>query len=113
MNVITTAGSIRKAMISAAAVCLMTLPVIASASLLNSSTGADGSYDSSSYDSAESQERLYEALKNESRNTCGPTSVSVAGSVERAMDNKKCFQETLTVAVQRVDNPGVSKLHQQ
>jgi len=111
MKEMTSTRSIRKLVVSTAAVCLMTLPVFASASILNSSIDQD-TYNAAGLDSAAGQERLYKKLQNESRNVCGSSNIHAAGSVERAVDNEKCYRETLTVAVQRVGNEGLSDLHQ-
>jgi UrcA family protein len=112
MNKVPSASFFRNAVVFAAAFCVLALPVIASASILNSSHQAQKAASAVNLDTPEGQERYYGKLKNESRNICGSSSVNAAGSLERATDNEKCFNETLNVAVQRVNNPAVTEIHQ-
>jgi len=112
MNKVPPANLFRNAVVSAAVIWVLALPVIVSASILNNSHEAQKAASAVNLDTAEGQESFYGKLKNESRNICGSSSVNVAGSLERAADNEKCFNETLDVAVQRADNPAVTELHQ-
>jgi len=113
VNKLLTARSIRNTLLSVAAVTAITFPLFASAS---SSDTADGN---TSLLNAEKKQvvsddpaSLYARLENASRNMCGSSSVSATGSVRRSTANAECYDGTLTAAVERLDNPDVSALHQ-
>lgn len=55
---------------------------------------------------------LYAKLELASRNMCGSSNIQATGSIRRAKANEECYDGTLTAAVQRLDNPAVSELHQ-
>ena len=61
--------------------------------------------------SEEGQEVLYSRLRNAAKQVCGATSVHKAGSVKRAQNNRSCFDETLTRAVDSVGNEGLVAVH--
>jgi UrcA family protein len=59
-----------------------------------------------------SAEALYEQLKYESRRVCGSSNIRLTGSVERSVANDECYEGTLTAAVERVNDPAVTALHE-
>ena len=62
-------------------------------------------------DNASGQEAAYKRLKRAARNLCGSPNLREAGGLEQAMSNRECFSETLTEAVETLDNRDVSALH--
>ena len=114
MKKLSTAHRIRKILLSAVAVAVMTSPLLAAASSHNDSVSDDqNTHDNPELMTTESQKRLYKELKYKSRKICGPTGVGAAGSLERAISNKECYEDTLAVAVLRLDTPAITALHQE
>ncbi len=109
-----TTRSIRNAIISVAAVSVMALPLFASASVNNNTGGSVGViFSEADLVSTTAHEDLYVRLQNASRKICGSTSLIVTGSVRRTTANTECYEGTLTAAVERLDNPEVTALHNQ
>ena len=109
MNPTFNAKSIKQALVSAIAVSLITLPLLASAAENKSGIF----YSPQSLNNTTDQEVMYAKLKNASRNICGSSNLQVTGSVERVIGNDECYEGTLTAAVERLGNSEVSALHQQ
>ena len=105
-----TLNTVRHTLLSAAAIAVMAFPLFASASVLDAPQANVQALDLSD---ARDQQSLYEKLQDQSRKVCGSTNLHLTGSVERSAANEECYQETLDVAVQRVNNPGIDQLHQQ
>jgi UrcA family protein len=57
------------------------------------------------------QEILYSRLQKAAKKICGSNSVVETGSLQRAMGNKSCYQETLTKAVESTGNQGLRQIH--
>ena len=114
MKKLSTAHCIRKMLLSAVAVAVMTSPLFAAASSRNDSVNDDqNTHGNPDLMSIEGQKRLYKKLKVKSRKTCGPTGIGSAGSLERATANKECYKDTLAIAVLRLDDPAITALHQE
>lgn len=109
MNVKINANSIKQALVSAIAVSLIALPLMASAGDNKSSIF----YSKQNLDNSTDQEILYAKLKDASRDMCGSSNLQVTGSVERVTANDECYEGTLTAAVERLGNAEVKALHQQ
>jgi len=104
-----TLNTVRHTLLSAAAIAALAFPLLGSASVLDAPKASVGSLDLS--DTSDQQE-LYERLQDQSRKVCGSTNLHITGSVERSAGNEACYQETLGVAVERVNNAGIQELHQ-
>jgi UrcA family protein len=114
MKKISTAHCIRKMLLSAVAVAVMTLPLLVAASSRNDSVNDDqNTHDNQELMTTEGQKRLYKELKYKSRKICGPAGIGAAGSLERAISNKECYEDTLAIAVLRLDTPAITALHQE
>lgn len=105
-----TLNTVRRTLLSAAAIAAVVFPLFASASVLDAPEANIQTLDLSD---ARDQQALYERLQDQSRKVCGSTNLHLTGSVERSAGNEKCYQETLDVAVQRVNNAGIQELHQE
>jgi len=107
------ASSIKHTLVSVIAVSLIAIPMLASAGSAASSTKkASIFYDSKSLDNPTDQEILYARIKDAARDMCGTDNLHVTGSVERSRSNDECYEGTLTAAVNRLDDPRVSALHE-
>jgi UrcA family protein len=114
MKKLSTAHCIRKMLLSAVAVAVMTSPLLAAASSRNDSVSEDqNTHGNPDLMITEGQKRLYKELKYKSRKICGPTGIGAAGSLERAISNKECYEDTLAIAVLRLDTPAITALHQE
>jgi UrcA family protein len=109
MNTVFKTRTIKQTIVSAIAISLMTLPLLASAG--EKATGVF--YSSSNLDNSTDQEILYARLKDASEEICGSSRLQVTGSVERITANKECYEGTLDAAVERLGNTEVKELHQQ
>ena len=105
-----TLNTVRRTLFSAAAIAAMAFPLLGSASVLDDPRVAVEALDLSD---ERDQQELYDRLQDQSRKVCGSTNLHITGSVERSVGNEECYQETLDVAVQRVNNAGIKELHQQ
>ncbi|MBT8078977.1 MAG: UrcA family protein [Gammaproteobacteria bacterium] len=54
---------------------------------------------------------LYKRLQNASEELCGPLSYSKAGNLNLLTQNRQCYQETLSSAVDKVGSEALSELH--
>jgi UrcA family protein len=114
MKKLSTARCIRKTLIFAVAVAVMTLPLLTAASTLNATSGDEqNTKGNPELTTVEGQKQLYKKLKAKSRKTCGPTNMRAAGSLERASANKECYEDTLAIAVLRLNNAAITALHQE
>lgn len=57
------------------------------------------------------QKVLYQRLKLAAIQICGPTEVTMTGSLSRARANQLCYSETLENAVGKLNMPAIQKLH--
>ena len=62
-------------------------------------------------DSSAGQEMLYERLKTAAKQVCGTTNLREAGSLERALQNRSCYRDALSQAVEDVNNAGITGIH--
>ena len=109
MNSKLSANSVKKTIVSAIAISMITLPLLASAG----GNAAGIFYSKENLKNSTDQEMLYEKLKDTSRDICGSSNLRLTGSVERASGNEECYQGTLNAAVERLGNAEVAKLHLQ
>lgn len=59
------------------------------------------------------QEILYRRLQSAAKEICGSTNIAITGSVARTLENRACYKETLSDAVESVGLPEFKALHQQ
>jgi len=99
-------SSIRNTLMAVVAVSAMALPLLASASTPQISV----SFNPADLNSVQGQERIYANMKVAAREICGPTNIR---ALDQSFANARCFDGTLTAAVQRLDNDAVTALHSQ
>ena len=88
------------------AVTAMALPMLAMAS-----PNISVSFASAELESTQGQQRIYEQMRNASRELCGSSNIALTGSIDTSVANAKCYSGTLTAAVQRLDNDAITELH--
>ena len=54
---------------------------------------------------------LYRRLKQASKQACDYHGLSIAGSLSRVAETRRCYLSALSTAVERIDNEMVTKLH--
>jgi len=54
---------------------------------------------------------LYRRLKQASKQACDVRGLRIAGSVKRMADTRRCYQEALSAAVEKIDNELVTNIH--
>ena len=108
METYLTMHPLRFMLIAFAAIALMMVSVFAFAS---TEPEVSISYEAAELDSAKGQELLYARLEKAARQLCGPTKLSDTGSLEKAQSNAECYDDTLTAAVDRLDNEAIRALH--
>jgi UrcA family protein len=107
-----TARTISHALLSIIAVIAISIPLLASAA--TNQTGKSKTsilYSKQDLNNSTDQEILYAKLKDASRDMCGSSHLHRTGSVERSSENNECFEGTLTAAVERLNNPQVTAIH--
>ena len=58
------------------------------------------------------QEVLYHRLQNAAKKICGSSSVREVGSLVRALDNKSCYNETLSNSVEALGSESLEQIHE-
>lgn len=112
MKNVSTARNIRHSILSIAAVAAVSLPLMASAATGdNDDPNRSLLVDNGNPAVQNDPEQLYGKLKSQSHEVCGSSSLRIAGDIRRSRQVKDCYEGTLTAAVQRLDNPEVSELH--
>ena len=113
MKNLSAAHCIRKALLSAVAALAIISPLLATASTPNDSVrDKQNTRGNPDLMTIEGQKRLYRNLRAKARKSCGPTSIRTTGSLGRAIANKKCYEDTLAIAVLRLDNSAITALWQ-
>ena len=113
MNTISNARTIRNTIISLAAIAVISLPLIASASATGESDANTSLLRSEWAPVVDNNpDALYGKLKDKSHDLCGSSDLQITGDLRRSAAVDECYEGTLTAAVQRLDNPEVAQLHQ-
>lgn len=55
---------------------------------------------------------FYRRLKNASRQACGVSSRKAIGSLSRMADVQRCYRDALSAAIEKINNPKLSKIHE-
>ena len=108
MNTNITAKTFKQAFVSAIAISLITLPLLASAA----DNDSGFFHNKSNLNSSTDQEILYVKLQKASRKMCGSSDLQRTGSVERVIANNECYEGTLTAAVERLNDSNITELHE-
>lgn len=106
MNILSKTHSIRN-MLMVVAVSTVMLPVF----VLASTPQIGISYDKAELQTVQGQHRLYERMKQAAHELCGSTDLHLTGKLENKVANEKCYEGTLTAAVERLNQPAITALH--
>ena len=103
-----------KGLITAAAIFAISAPAAASlgtdSELENSAIRV--SYSDLNLDNAAGAQVLYSRLQRASKQACGVESYKNAGSIGVKADMQRCYRDTLTSSVERIDSEELSKIHE-
>ncbi len=106
-------NQVRKLLI-AAAIFVLGIPVIASATPLINDEGEPVvrvSYADLNLSSQAGLVALYKRLQGASKAVCGRLSLREAGSLEQLRFNKQCYRDALTKAVAKFNNAKLDEIH--
>lgn len=108
----TTAHTIRKTTILFMTLLMISVPLLAAAGT-SSGQAAQGSLANTKWSPEVSSEpeAIYGKLKVRSQQVCGSSDLKVAGGLTQSRKVDECFEGTLTAAVNRLDDPAVTALH--
>lgn len=96
------------------AVIALSAPAIATA---NQETGLKGksvkvSFNDLNLEKTAGAKVLYRRLQQASREACGVESLKIAGSVRIVTEMQRCYKETLSAAVDKIDHAEITKIHE-
>ncbi len=69
------------------------------------------SYTDLNLENEESVRVLYRRLQRASKEVCGVTRLLIAGSIMHLQGTKQCYRETLSNAVDKIDNEDLTRIH--
>ena len=69
------------------------------------------SYADLKLETKEGANALYRRLKQASKQVCDVRGLTVEGSLKRIREARQCYRETLSAAVEKVDNEQVTQIH--
>jgi UrcA family protein len=69
------------------------------------------SYADLKLETKEGAHALYWRLKQASKQVCDVRGLKVEGSLKRIREMRQCYRETLTAAVEKIDNELVTQIH--
>lgn len=102
-----------KGLITAVAIFAISAP--AAASLGTDKAQEDNavrvSYADLNLENAAGAQVLYSRLQRASKQACGVESYRNAGSIGIKADMQRCYRETLTASVQKIDSEELTKIH--
>ena len=107
MKTFLNARSIRKTLMAITVVTAMTLPLLASASVPSISV----SFDKRDLKTSHGVKNIYAQMQDAARDLCGSSHFRLAGSMSMASANARCYEGTLTAAVERLDIQEITALH--
>lgn len=97
--------------IAAIIIAACTIPGLASANLDVVTEQVTVSFGELDLTNESGQKALYRRLKAAASRVCGPTRLLLAGSVSRVAQNRACYNDAMEDALDSLDMPAVSKLH--
>jgi len=103
-----------KGLVALVSVVALGLPAISSAGVIDSGSRnarIEVSYADLDLTKSAGITTLYGRLKSAAEHACGPLSLLEAGSVERVLQNKACYNSLLTRAVAQLENDQLSAIH--
>jgi len=97
----------------AAAIIVLSIPAIASVVDKNELKGVSVkvSYADVNLEKEEGAKILYRRLKRASEQVCDVSSLHIAGSLNRIVVSRRCYRDTLSAAVEKIDNELVTNIH--
>jgi len=100
-----------KSILVAAAFIFSAIVMPASATITEEITNKHVQFADLNLSNPAGQATLYKRLKNAAKNACAVNSHHQTKSLSGLMEGKSCYKETLSSAVEQVNNNGLTKLH--
>ncbi len=69
------------------------------------------SYADLNLENEEGVQVLYQRLQRASKEVCGVTSIRIAGSTSGEVETQQCYRESLSNAVDKIDNEDLTRIH--
>jgi UrcA family protein len=88
-------------------VTAMTLPLLVSASVPSISV----TFDKRDLKTSHGVKNIYVQMQDAARDLCGSNNLHSANTMSERRGNAKCYEGTLTAAVERLDIPEITALH--
>ena len=107
MKTFLNARSIRKTLMAITVVTAMTLPLLVSASVPSISV----TFDKRDLKTSHGVKNIYAQIQDAARDLCGSNNFHSANTMSKRRGNAKCYEGTLTAAVERLDIPEITALH--
>ena len=106
-------SKLHRGLLASVIIVVLAAPAIASADAKSDLQGVSVkvSYADLNVEKQAGAKALYRRLQQASRQACDYQSLRDAGSLRRAMLTKKCYRESLSSAVEELDNDLVSQIH--
>ena len=100
-----------KSIVTGTLVLFLALPAVATAGSKVSDTSIKVSFADLDISKQEGLQALYRRLQGAAEEACGPITYTEAGNLTQLSHNKRCYQETLSRAVDKVGNDALQALH--
>ena len=102
-----------RAIFLAAAAAVLAVPAISHSGDKSDLEGVSVkvSYADLNLEKQEGARALYRRLQKASRQACDYENLRMAGSLKRMMDTRQCYEDSLSIAVEELDNPLVTEIH--
>jgi len=102
-----------KSLLATIIVVALGAPAIASADAKSNLQGVSikVSYADLNMEKQEGAKALYRRLQQASKQACGDRGLMNAGSVRQIAETKRCYNESLSVAVEKVNNELLTQIH--
>ncbi len=102
-----------KSLLATIIVVALGAPTIASADAKSDLQGVSVkvSYADPNLEKQAGAKALYRRLQQASKQACGFRGLKIAGTVKRMAETQRCYRETLSAAVEKVDNELLTQIH--
>ena len=107
MKTFLNARSIRKTLMAITVVTAMTLPLLVFASVPSISV----TFDKRDLNTSQGVKNIYAQIQGAARDLCGLNNFHLPNTMSKRRGNAKCYEGTLTAAVERLDIPEITALH--
>lgn len=102
----------RKSILTAALCVVCSSAMLANATIEGSRNETKVSFSHLDLSRPAGQQALYKSLQRAAHKVCGSNRVYLTHSLKMSHHNQRCYEETLSSAVDRIGNRGLAMLHE-